>query len=111
MMRSVAIAFAGAFLFAFSLHSQVAEPLKLIGSIPLPGLHDGDFDHFAVDVPGQRLFLAAEQNSDVEVIDLHTNKLVHTITGPKVPHPIVFRSDLKKLFVVDGDPGDGHVQD
>jgi DNA-binding beta-propeller fold protein YncE len=109
MIRSVAIAFVGAVLFAFNLHSQVAEPLKLIASIPLPGLHDGDFDHFAADVPGQRLFLTAEQNSAVEVIDLHTNKLIHTITGPKEPHSIVYRSDLKKLFVVDGDPGEVKV--
>ena len=36
-------------LFAFSLQAQVEQPLKLIRSIPLLGLHDGDFDHFALD--------------------------------------------------------------
>jgi DNA-binding beta-propeller fold protein YncE len=77
-------------------------PVPPINSIPLPGLHDGDFDHFQVDIPGQRLFLAAQENSAVEVIDLPTNKLVHTITGPKAPHSLVYNSDSKKLFVVDG---------
>jgi DNA-binding beta-propeller fold protein YncE len=70
----------------------------------LSGLHDGDFDHFALDLPGQRLFLAAEDNSAVEVIDLRTNKLVHTIHGSKAPHSMAYDSDSKKLFVVNGDP-------
>ena len=69
----------------------------------MPGLHDGDFDHFALDLAGQRLFLAAEDNSAVEVLDLRTNKLIHTINGPKKPHSLAYRADLKKLFVVDGD--------
>jgi DNA-binding beta-propeller fold protein YncE len=106
MKKSFAIAFAVMVLFACKLQSQVLEPLKLIGSIPLPGLHDGDFDHFALDSPGQRLFLAAEENSAVEVMDLRTNKLIHTITGPKTPHSMVYRADLKKLFVVDGGAGE-----
>jgi len=37
-------------------------PLKLVATIPLPGLKDGDFDHFAPDVDGHRLFLTAEEN-------------------------------------------------
>jgi DNA-binding beta-propeller fold protein YncE len=79
------------------------KALKLSQTIPLPDLHDGDFDHFAVDLHGNRLFVAAEENSKVLVFDLRTNKLVHTITDLKAPHAILFREDLKKLFVVDGD--------
>jgi DNA-binding beta-propeller fold protein YncE len=106
MNKFLAVAIAIVTLFASRVQSQVLEPLKLIGSIPLAGLHDGDFDHFALDSPGQRLFLAAEQNAAVEVMDLRTNKLVQTIPGPKAPHSLVYRADLKKLFVVDGDAGD-----
>ena len=58
-----------------------------------PGLHDGDF--VWLDSPGQRLFLAAEENSAVEVMDLRTNKLIKTITGPKAPHSMVYRADQK----------------
>src|SRR5579872_5276561 len=89
--------------FGLNPQSQPVEPLKLIGTIPIPGLRDGDFDHFAVDSLGQRLFLTAEENSAVEVFDLATNKLTHTISDLKAPHSMVYRDDLKKLFVVDGD--------
>jgi DNA-binding beta-propeller fold protein YncE len=82
---------------------QVEEPLRLIKNIPMPGFDNGDFDHFAVDLKGHRLFLAAEDNSAVAVLDLNSNTFVHTIKGLKAPHSIVYRPDLKKLFVVDGD--------
>ena len=40
-----------------SVLAQTKEPLKQVATIPLPGLKDGDFDHFAPDVDGHRLFL------------------------------------------------------
>ena len=79
------------------------KALQLSQSIPLPELHDGDFDHFTVDLNGNRLFVAAEENSKVLVFDLQTHKLLHTLTDLKAPHSLLFREDLKKLFVVDGD--------
>ena len=79
------------------------KALELSQSIPLPELHDGDFDHFTVDLNGARLFVAAEENSKVLVFDLRTHELLHTITDLKAPHSLLFREDLKKLFVVDGD--------
>jgi DNA-binding beta-propeller fold protein YncE len=85
------------------LQGQHSAPLKLIGTIPLPGLKEGDFDHFAIDPDGHRLFLTAEANGLVEVFDTQTNKLVHTIRGLEAPHSMVYRADLKRLFVVDGD--------
>src|SRR6267142_2829220 len=94
------------------MHAQVPGPLKLIQSISLPGLKDGDFDHFQVDLPGQRLFLTAEDNSAVEVIDLRTNRLIHRITGPKAPHSMAYNPDSKKLFVVDdGGPNQVEIYD
>jgi DNA-binding beta-propeller fold protein YncE len=79
------------------------SPLKLIGTIPLPTLHDGDFDHFAPDLAGHRLFLTAEENGQVLVFDTGTNELIHTIVDVKAPHSALYRQDLKKLFIVDGD--------
>jgi len=113
MKKSITILFTAIVLsFALKVRSQVDEPLKLIQTIPLPGLHDGDFDHFQVDVPGHRLFLAAEDNSAVEVIDLRTNKLIHTIKGPKAPHSMAYNSESKKLFVVDdGGPSQVEIYD
>ena len=93
-----------AMLFALtaSVWAQ-GKALQLSQTILLPELHDGDFDHFTVDLPGKRLFVAAEENSKVLVFDLRTNKPVHIITDLKRPHAMLFREDLKKLFVVDGD--------
>jgi len=66
-------------------------------------LKEGDFDHFTVDLDGHRLFLTAEANGLVEVFDTRTNKLIHTIRGIEAPHSMLYRDDLKRLCVVDGD--------
>jgi DNA-binding beta-propeller fold protein YncE len=92
-------------LFGGVVHSQEKQPLKLIKSVPLPALHNGDFDHFAVDLQGKRLFAAAEENSKALVFDLDTGKLLQTLSDLKAPHSVIYRDDLKKLYVVDGDLG------
>ena len=83
--------------------AQNTPILTLVGSIPLPTLHDGDFDHFGKDLKGNRLFLTAEANGAVEVFDAKSNKLINTIEGLKSPHALLYRGDANKLFVVDGD--------
>jgi DNA-binding beta-propeller fold protein YncE len=65
--------------------SQEKTPLKLIETTPLPGFA-GDFDHFAADLKGNRLFLAAEDHKTVEVFDLKSGKSIHSITGFGQPH-------------------------
>ena len=92
--------------FVIGVSAQEKAPLKLLHSTPLPELHDGDFDHLTPDVAGNRLFVTAEENSKVLVFDLKTNKLIHTIDDLKAPHSMLYRADLKKLFVVDGDLGE-----
>jgi len=87
------------------------EPLKWVATITLPGLKDGDFDHFASDVDGHRLFLTDEENDKVDVLDTAANKRIHTIEETKAPHAILFRKDLKKLFVVEGDASAVKVYD
>ena len=96
-------------LVAIQAHAQVPGPLKLAQTIPLTGLKDGDFDHFALDSAGQRLFLAAEDNSTVVVIDLRTNKVIGKVAGAKAPHSMGYNSDAKKLYVVD-DGGPNQVE-
>jgi len=92
-------------------HGQDHKPLKLVATIPLPALHDGDFDHFAPDVDGHRLFLTGEENERVLVLDTSTNKLIHTIEDVKAPHAILYRKDLKKVFIVEGDASAVKVYD
>jgi DNA-binding beta-propeller fold protein YncE len=91
--------------------AQELMPLKLVATIPLPGLHDGDFDHFAPDVDGHRLFLTGEENEKVLVLDTSTNTLIHTMENVKAPHAILYRKDLKKLFIVEGEASAVKVYD
>jgi YVTN family beta-propeller protein len=102
-----------ALFMTLTLGSQAQDhsPLKLVATIPVLGLHDGDFDHFAPDVDGHRLFLTAEENGKVVVIDTSTNKVAHTIGDLKAPHAILYRKDLKRLFIVDGDDSAVKVYD
>ena len=96
-------------VFASAGQAQVPGPLKLAQTITLPGLKDGDFDHFQVDPAGMRLFLAAEDNSAIEVIDLRTNKVIQKVTGAKAPHSMGYNTELKKLYIVD-DGGPNQVE-
>ena len=109
MKNRIVLVLSLAVLFVPKAQAQVPGPLQLVQTIPLPGLKDGDFDHFQVDLPGKRLFLCAEDNSAVEVIDLNTNKVIHKITGPKAPHSMAYDTESKKLFVVD-DGGPNQVE-
>ncbi len=112
MKKSVLLIFSAVFvLLAIGAWAQDKAPLALVQSISLPELHDGDFDHFVADVAGNRLFATAEENSEVLVFDLKTNKLIHTIDDLKAPHSMLYRADLKKLFVVDGDLGEVKIYD
>jgi DNA-binding beta-propeller fold protein YncE len=94
------------FALVVGVWAQPKPTLELLQTTPLPELHDGDFDHFTPDVAGNRLFATAEENSKVLVFDLKTNKLIHTISDLKAPHSMLYRADLKKLFIVDGDLGE-----
>jgi hypothetical protein len=82
---------------AASVGAQETAPLKLVATIPLPGLKDGDFDHFTPDVAGHRIFLTAEANGKVQVFDTNTNKLIHTIENLKAPHAILYRADIETV--------------
>ena len=45
------------------------EPLRAVQTIELPNV-EGRIDHMAVDVKGQRLFVAALGNNTIEMIEL-----------------------------------------
>jgi len=97
--------------FPVQAAAQAKGALKLVATIPLPGLKDGDFDHFATDIDGHRLFLTDEENDKVDVLDTATNTRIHTMEDAKAPHAILYRKDLKKLFVVEGDASAVRVYD
>ncbi len=84
-----------------------ATPLKLVQTVSLAGVK-GRFDHFAVDVKGQRLFVAALGNNTVEVIDLAAGKRGHSISGLQKPQGVLFLPELNRLCVAGG--GDGTLK-
>jgi DNA-binding beta-propeller fold protein YncE len=79
-------------------------PLILVQTVALPGI-TGDFDHFAIDVKGKRLFLAGEDHKTVEVIDLDNNQRVRSLTGFGTPHSILYLPEKDRLYVTDGADG------
>ena len=83
-----------------------APPLRLLQTIPLPGVQ-GRIDHLAVDVAGQRLFVAALGNNTVEVIDLKKGKRIRSLPGFKEPQGVAYLPDSNTLAVASG--GDGTV--
>jgi DNA-binding beta-propeller fold protein YncE len=87
---------------AFAASAQNTAPLKLLQTIPLPDLKPGDFDHFAIDLAGNRMFLTAEANNAVVVLDLKANKLIHTIPDLEEPHSMLFLPAAKQLWVIAG---------
>lgn len=77
------------------------SPLTISARADLPG-YEGDFDHFAADVAGNRLFLAAEDHGTLEVFNLDTLAHLKTVKGPiETPHSILFMPDVHRLLVTE----------
>src|SRR5512140_1881128 len=72
--------------------------LNLTRTIPLPGV-SGRFDHFAIDVEGRRLFVAALGNNTLEVIDLAAGRRVQSIAGMSKPTGVLFLPQANQVLV------------
>lgn len=98
-------------IFNFSCHSQVTnihpekEKIALAAKISLPTV-SGRIDHIAFDPERHLAFLSAWGNNTVEVVNLETNQLVHSITGLNEPQGVVYIPSLRKLVVANGGSGD-----
>jgi len=68
-MKTAKMSLATISILSLTLMAEERSPLKLVETIPLPDLREGDFDHFAIDLEGHRLFLTAEENGKVLVFD------------------------------------------
>ena len=86
------------------------EPLRLLGRTYVPGF-EGDFDHFAADIKGNRLFLAGEDKGTLEVFDLKSGKHLKTVTGLDSPHAIHYLADRNRIIVTDSGDGMSKVLD
>ena len=105
-MLAMAIA-AAALCFGVSAGSVMAAegpPLRLIGRTDVPDF-EGDFDHFGIDLRGNRLFLAGEEKGTLEVFDLKSGKHLKTVKGFDEPHAVHYIPQSNRLIV--SDSGDG----
>jgi WD40 repeat protein len=81
--------------------AQDKMPLELVATIPMPGF-TGDFDHFGIDLKGNRLFLASEDQKTVEVFDLRKGERIHSIKGFGQPLTMAYLPESDRLIVADG---------
>ena len=86
---------------------QEVAPLLLEKEIALPGV-EGRIDHFSVDVPGQRVFIAALENGSVEILDTRQGERIAEIKGLKEPQGVYYDSKTGRLYVATG--GDGKLR-
>ncbi len=101
------IALAGLTTISARPLTAAGAALVLEKTIPLAAV-SGRIDHLAIDLKGGRLFVAELGNNSVDVIDLHTDKIVRRIDGLKEPQGIAYLADRGLLAVANA--GDGAVQ-
>jgi DNA-binding beta-propeller fold protein YncE len=83
----------------------------LVQTFKFPAEVKGNFDHFGIDLKGGRLFATPEGDHSVAVFDLKTGNLVHRIDGIGKPHAVLYREDVNRIYVTDGDAGDLKIFD
>ena len=98
-------------LFVIPSRGQQNSVLKLAQTLTLPSDIKGNFDHFGVDLKGNRLFATPEGYKSVLVFDLKSGQPIHTITGIGKPHAVLYREDLNRIYITDGDAGDLKIFD
>ncbi len=76
-------------------------PIVLVTTTPLAEI-TGDFDHFAVDLKRNHLFVSAEEHHSIELFDLKTGRHIQSIAGMVTPHTLAFVPEKDELFITDG---------
>jgi DNA-binding beta-propeller fold protein YncE len=109
-LKSLPAAIAMAALLATVQAQDSATTLKQETAISLEKV-EGRIDHMAVDLAGQRLFVAALGNNTVEVLDLKAGKTIQSLPGFAEPQGIVYVAEFDKLFVANGSDGTCRVLD
>jgi DNA-binding beta-propeller fold protein YncE len=102
--NSTCLFFAIMFLICIPARTKAAEPhvpVTLLSTTYLPEI-TGDFDHFAVDLKRNHLFVSAEVHHSVEMFDLKTGAHLQSIGGFKTPHSVAFAPEKDELLVADG---------
>ncbi len=108
MTKLLAVCFIAMFAgFAIQTCAQEKQALRLVQTIPLPGVK-GRLDHMAVDLESKRLFVAAVANNSLEVVDLTGGKVIKSLTGFNDTQDALFLGgEFNKLYVASLD---GHLR-
>lgn len=88
-----------------SAHAQTKQSLTFKKKFVMPANIQGHFDHISINVPGNRLYAAAENAHQVLVFNLHTGKYLHSINDIVKPHAVLIRPGIQRLFITDGGRG------
>ena len=80
---------------------HMAGLLRLVETIPLPT--EGYMDHLSYDLENQHLFVSAENNKEIVVIDLKAGKVIHETKVGGNPRKPFFDSTTNELWVNLGD--------
>src|SRR5690348_15992896 len=81
--------------------AAAAAPLELVATIEMPGVK-GRIDHFAADVSGRRIFVAALGNDTVEVLDVAANRHLRSLSGFGEPQGVAYLPEANRLYVASG---------
>src|ERR1700693_706473 len=92
-------------LLTMGAASDKGKPLTLVQTFKLPAEIKGRFDHFGIDVKGHRLFATPEDYHALLVLDYRTGKILQTVRGIDKPHAAVYREDIVRISVTDGEGG------
>ncbi len=80
------------------------NPLNLVTTIPLPNV-SGRIDHLTFESKNKIVFVAALGNNSVEVVDLKSNKVIHTIKNLSDPQGLAFIPESNSLVLANGRNG------
>lgn len=96
----------GLILLAHSVLGYAADGagLQLVATIEMPNVK-GRIDHFAVDVKGHRLYVAALGNDTVEVLDTASNRHERSISGFGEPQGVLYLPQVRSLYVANAGGG------
>ena len=109
-MKKLLVILALIFACAWNSSAQEKAPLRLVQTVTVPGVVR-KWDHFGVDLKGNRLFVTSEEEPAIEVFDLRTNRHITSLTEFKEPHNVLPFPELKKIFVVDGEASEVKILD
>ena len=80
------------------------DVLTLTAQIPLPNV-SGRIDHIAYDSVNHLAFIAALGNNTIEVVNIDSKQVVHTIKGLHEPQGVAYIPSSQRLVVANGDNG------